>query len=490
MGADGFTQEAINLGPILLGLLLVCIVFIVYATARWKLHPFISIVAATYILALGTNLLAKLNGIEGPLIKDIGATLTSGFGGIITSIGLVIIFGTMIGKILEKSGAAVKMADVVLRLLGDRHPAVAMSIIGWIVSIPVFCDSGYVILSSLKKSLAKKTGVSVVTLGVALSTGLYATHTLVPPTPGPIAAATNVGIGPDGLFWVIVIGLFVSIPVALAGHIWARTVASKLPSNLDEATETFEEYKQRFGKLPSATAAFAPLLVPIVLLALGSFANFPVGTDAEGNKELLMSGFAYTFFTFVGAPVNALFIGLLLAMFWLLPKRNEETLTKWMSEGLLDSAIIIMITGAGGALGAVIRATPIADYVKTLIGGNSAMVGAGALLLVFIIAALLKTAQGSSTASLVITSTLVMPMIPSLGLDTMMGSVPIGQMLTVMAIGCGAMVVSHVNDSYFWVVSQFSGMNLNTAYRAQTMATLVQGLVGIVVVVIMGLFFL
>ncbi len=484
------SPAVIQLGPIILLLLLLSILFIVYATAKWKLHPFLSIISSTYLFALATNLVGSLSGVEKPIIADIGKEIAGGFGGIITSIGLVIIFGTMIGKILENSGAAVKMAEVVLRILGDRHPALAMTIIGWIVSIPVFCDSGYVILSSLKKSLAKKTGVSVVTLAVALSTGLYATHTLVPPTPGPIAAASNVGIGPDGLFWVIVIGLVVSIPVALAGHVWARKVADKLPVELDEAVETFEEFKARFGQLPSAFASFAPIVVPIILLALGSFANFPVGVDAQGNKEVLMTGFANTLFTFLGTPVNALFIGLLFAIFGLLRQRNEETLTKWMSEGLLDAAVIIMITGAGGSLGAVIKASPISDYVKTLIDGNVAFVGVGALIITFLIAAVLKTAQGSSTASLVITSTIMMPLLPSLGLDAMLGTVPIGQMLTVMAIGCGAMVVSHVNDSYFWVVTQFSKMSLPTAYRAQTLATLVQGLVGIVVVSILGFIFL
>jgi gluconate:H+ symporter, GntP family len=484
------SPAVIQLGPIILLLLLLSILFIIYATAKWKLHPFLSIISSTYLFALATNLVGSLSGVEKPIIADIGKEIAGGFGGIITSIGLVIIFGTMIGKILENSGAAVKMAEVVLRILGDRHPALAMTIIGWIVSIPVFCDSGYVILSSLKKSLAKKTGVSVVTLAVALSTGLYATHTLVPPTPGPIAAASNVGIGPDGLFWVIVIGLVVSIPVALAGHVWARKVADKLPVELDEAVETFEEFKARFGQLPSAFASFAPIVVPIILLALGSFANFPVGVDAQGNKEVLMTGFANTLFTFLGTPVNALFIGLLFAIFGLLRQRNEETLTKWMSEGLLDAAVIIMITGAGGSLGAVIKATPIADYVKTLIDGNLAFVGVGALIITFLIAAVLKTAQGSSTASMVITSTIMFPLLPSLGLDAMMGTVPIGQMLTVMAIGCGAMVVSHVNDSYFWVVTQFSKMSLPTAYRAQTLATLVQGLVGIVVVSILGFLFL
>lgn len=484
------SPEVVQLGPIILLLLVISIVLIVYATAKWKLHPFLSIISSTYIFALLTNLTGTLNGINKPLIADIGKEIAGGFGGIITSIGLVIIFGTLIGKILENSGAAVKMAEVVLRLLGDRHPAIAMSIIGWIVSIPVFCDSGYVILSSLKKSLAKRTGVSVVTLGVALSTGLYATHTLVPPTPGPIAAATNVGIGPEGLIWVIVVGLIVSIPVALAGHIWARKVADKLPADLDEAVETFEEYKARFGNLPSGFASFAPILIPILLMAIGSVANFPVGVGAEDQKILLTSGFTHTLLSFLGTPVNALFIGLLFAIFGLLPKRTEETLTNWMSAGLLDSAIIIMITGAGGALGAIIKATPIADYVKSLLDGNAAMVGVGGLIVIFLIAAVIKTAQGSSTASLVITSTIVMPLLPSLGLDAMLGTVPIGQILTVMAIGSGAMVVSHVNDSYFWVVSQFSKMSLTTAYRAQTLATLVEGITGIVVVAILALILL
>ncbi|HEU4964682.1 MAG TPA: GntP family permease [Bacilli bacterium] len=484
------SPEIVQLGPLVLGLLLVCILFIVFATAKWKLHPFLSIISATYLFALGTNLIGEMNGVENPIIGDIGGTITGGFGGIITYIGLVIIFGTLIGKILEKSGAAIKMADVVLRLLGDRHPALAMSIIGWIVSIPVFCDSGYVILSSLKKSLAKKTGVSVVTLGVALATGLYATHTLVPPTPGPIAAAANVGIGPDALIWVILFGIIVSIPVAAAGHIWARLVGSKLTSELQEDSETFEEYKARFGTLPSGWAAFAPILLPIVLLAIGSVADFPVGVDVDGNKVPLITGFLHTLLTFLGTPVNALFIGLLVAIFGLLPKRNEETLTKWMAEGLQDAAMILLITGAGGALGGVIKATPIADYVKTLLEGNVTVVGVTGLVVTFLIAALLKTAQGSSTAALVITSTLMMPLLPSLGLDAMMGSVPIGQILTVMAIGAGAMVVSHVNDSYFWVVTQFSGMKLTTAYKAQTLATLVQGIVGIVTVVILGLILL
>ena len=476
------------LGPLLLIWLLICIGIIIYLSAKVKLHPFLSIIVATYLFALGSNLLGKLVGVKKALIPDIGGTITGGFGDIIASIGMVIIFGTIIGKIIEKSGAAITMAESILRFI--KNPGLAMSIIGWVVSIPVFCDSGYVILSSLKKSIAKKTNVNIIVLSVSLATGLYASHTFVPPTPGPIAAAGNLGIGASDLIWVILVGAVVSIFAALAGYFYAAKFTRNMESDLDSATETFEEYKSKFNRIPSAFQAFTPIFLPVVLMALGSIASFPVSGVGTDHVKTLITGPLFTVINFIGQPVNALFIGLLAAIFLLLPKKNEETLTKWVAEGLLDSAIIIMITGAGAAFGSVIKATPIADYIKSLLDGNTLFVGAGALFLLFIISALLKTAQGSSTAALIITSTIVMPLLPALGLDTVIGNIPIGQVLAVMAIGSGAMVVSHVNDSYFWVVTQFSGMKLTTAYKAQTVATLIQGIVGILVTFILGLIFL
>jgi len=477
-----------TVGPLLLIWLLICIIIIVLLSAKFKLHPFLSIIVATYAFGLGANGIGKIAGVSKPLIGDIGGAMTGGFGKILTSIGLVIIFGTIIGKIIENSGAAITMAETVLKYI--KNPALSMSIIGWVVSIPVFCDSGYVILSSLKKSIAKKANVNIIVLSVSLATGLYASHTFVPPTPGPIAAAGNLGIGASDLIWVIVVGAFVSIFAALAGYLYASKFTNHLTSDLDLATESFEEYKKKFKRLPTTFQAFTPILLPVILMALGSIANFPVSGVETDHVQTLISGWLYTIINFVGQPVNALFIGVLAAFILLLPEKSETTLTKWAADGLLDSAIIIMITGAGAAFGAMIQATPIADYIKSLLGGNTLFIGAGALLILFIIAALLKTAQGSTTAALIITSTIVMPLLPSLGLDTMIGNIPIGQVLAVMAIGSGAMVVSHVNDSYFWVVSQFSGMKLTTAYRAQTVATLIQGIVGILITFILGLLLL
>lgn len=192
-------------------ILLAVIVFIVLATTKFKVHPFLALLLAAFLGAFAYGLPAD----------TIAKTITTGFGGILGYIGLVIVLGTIIGVILEKSGAAITMADTVIKLLGERFPTLTMSIIGYIVSIPVFCDSGFVILNSLKESLAKRLATSSVAMSVALATGLYATHTFVPPTPGPIAAAGNLGLESQ-LGLVIAIGLFVAAVAAIAGMLWAN----------------------------------------------------------------------------------------------------------------------------------------------------------------------------------------------------------------------------------------------------------------------------
>lgn len=476
-------------GPYLLTLLVISVIFIILLSSKANIHPFLAIVAAAYLFGFGANIIGLVMFNE-PIISNLTEVMTSGVGSIVASIGLVIIFGTIIGKYLEKTGAAVTMGELILKWTGDRYPALSMSIIGWIVSIPVFCDSGYVMLSSLSKTVAKKSNINVIVPSVSLATGLYASHTFVPPTPGPIAAAGNVGIEATGLIWVILFGSFVSLITMFAGYFWAIKFTKNLPVELADMEETFEEYKASFKSIPTPLQAFGPILIPIILMTLGSLANFPVGTLPDGSEELMFSGTLYTIFNFTGDPNNALFIGVITAFLLLLKHTEKGASMDWVGEGMRDAAIIIMLAGAGSAFGTVIAETPIADYIKLILDGNALFVGPGALFILFIIAALLKTAQGGSTTALIVTSTISMPLLPTLGLDGMMGSIPVGQVLAVMAIGAGSMAVSHVNDSYFWVVAQFSGMSVKTAYKAQTMATLVQGIVGITVTFILGLIFL
>lgn len=481
------------IGPWLVVLLTVSIVSIVGLTVWGRLHPFLSIIVATFFYGLGGNLLGRLSGFDQPVIPDLIKTISGGFGGILSYIGLVIVFGTIIGKILEKTGAAVTVAEVVLKVVGRKRPALAMSLIGWVVSIPVFCDSGYVVLSSLKKSLAQATATPLPILSVALATGLYASHTFVPPTPGPIAAAGNLGLQADGLIWVMLFGGIVSLVAAGAGLLWAQY---RVPVLLRKAEQEdlLVSNKQKgvffSGEAPSAVRALVPLLVPVLLMGLGSVANFPVSVSEAGEKVLLASGVWLEGLTLLGHPTLALFVGVILALALLVPRGGEQALTVWVGEGLKDAAMILLITGAGGALGAVIKASPLAEYLQSLFVGPSSATGGLGLLVLFLIAALLKTAQGSSTAALIITSTMAAPLLPVFGLNGYWGPVPMGQVLAVLSIGAGAMVVSHVNDSYFWVVSQFASMKLTTAYRAQTLATLIQGLAAFATVSLLALFFL
>ena len=323
-------------------------------------------------------------------------------------------------------------------------------------------------MSSLKKALAKRAKVAIASMAVALATGLYATHTLVPPTPGPIAAAGNIG-AESYLGTIILIGLIVAIPATIVGYLWAVKVGSKIsvPEDVEDNGLDYDEIVKSFGQMPSTFKAFLPIVLPIVLIGIGSVAKL---TMAEGGFN--------NFLQFLGAPTVALLAGVL-AAFLLLPKWNEETLTSWIGEALKEAAPILLITGAGGAFGRVISNSGVAELIAEM-NFDSLAGGALFLLVPFFIAAALKTAQGSSTAALVITSTLVAPLLPAMGIE---GAVPLA--LIVMAVGAGAMTVSHVNDSFFWVVTEFSGMKVTDAYKAQTMATLLQGVTTIVVTMIL-----
>lgn len=438
-------------------ILLLAIAFIVVSTSKWKLHPFLALLIAAYGIAFSV----------GMKYADIAKTITSGFGGILAYIGIVIVLGTIIGVILEKSGAAVQMANAVLKVVGKKRPVLAMSIIGYIVSIPVFCDSGFVILNALKRSMVKQLKVSGVAMSVALATGLYATHTLVPPTPGPIAAAGNLMVGNLGL--VIVFGLLIALFTMLAGYFWAMKKGKQFTSgeDLDIDLGKDSEVQAKYGELPSTFKSFAPIFIPVLLMAMESIVKLAF-KDASGALW-------YKVFVFLGNPANALFVGVIFASL-LLPKWNEETLSGWVGEGVKSAGDILIITGAGGALGAVLKASGIGDFL-----GASLQTLSLGIFVPFIIAAALKTAQGSSTTALVVTSTIMYPLLASLGLDS-----EIGKVLTVMAIGAGAMTVSHANDSFFWVVSRFSQMDVPTAYKAYTTATLLQGLATISVVAILA----
>lgn len=441
------------------------IIFIIVATAKLKWHPFLVLIISAFLVALFYQI----------PIASVPKTIAEGFGNILGYIGLVIVFGTIIGLILEKTGAAIVMAETVIKLLGERFPTLTMSIVGAVVSIPVFCDSGFVILNSLKESLANRLKVSNVAMSVALATGLYSTHTFVPPTPGPIAAAGNLGLETN-LGLVIGMGLLVSVVAVTAGWLWSQRFLTAIPEADNQLISTDKaavmQAREQYGQLPSATMAFLPIIVPIILICLASIVAFPSKPFGNGLFAQLLG--------FVGHPLSALLIGLFLSFLLIKGNNKSQLISDSIAEGLTVAAPILLITGAGGAFGAMLKATPVGTYL----GETLSSLGLG-ILMPFIVSAALKTAQGSTTVALVTTSALVAPMLGQIGMDSDMGRV-----LCVMAIGAGAMTVSHANDSYFWVVSQFSRMSVPQAYKAHTVATGIQGVVSMVFIWLLSIILL
>jgi GntP family gluconate:H+ symporter len=410
-------------------------------------------------------------------LNTVAKTISDGFGGILGYIGLVIVFGTIIGLILEKTGAAIVMAETVIKVLGPRFPTLTMSIVGAVVSVPVFCDSGYIILNSLKETLAERLHVSSVAMSIALATGLYATHTFVPPTPGPIAAAGNLGLE-SNLGLVIMVGVVVTAVAVLAGWWWSNRFLNVAPDNIDAldapAATLPENMKTRddYSSMPSATMAFLPIIVPIVLICLSSVANFPSAPFGSGTLTDIL--------VFIGNPLTALLIGLFLSFLLINTEQKTQQISDSISQGLVVAAPILLITGAGGAFGAMLKVTPIGDYLGTTLSA----LGLG-IFMPFIVSAALKTAQGSTTVALVTTSAMIAPLLDQIGLDS-----ELGRVFCVMAIGAGAMTISHANDSFFWIVSQFSRMSVAQAYKAHSMATGIQGVTSIVFIWLLTLVFI
>ncbi len=452
-------------------ILIFTIAFIIYLTAKLKVNAFLVLLLSALLYGLLSYFLTGTPPLldtkkDDKVIQGLINLITGGFGSTLTSIGIVIVLGTILGYFLEKSGAAIVMAESILKIVGKKNSPLAIGIAGYIVSIPVFCDSGFVILQALNRSLAQAAGISLAVMATSLSMGLYSTHCLVPPTPGPIAAAGNIGAD---LGMVIMFGLIVAIPAFVAGWLFSISYGKKI--NIDpSAGMTFEEMKKSFKKLPSPGMSFLPIVLPLILIALNSVAAFPTNPFGTGLFKQIM--------IFLGNPNIALLIGVFIAS--IMTGWKKEVFDGWVGEAIKTSAIILVITAAGGSLGSVLRASGVGNYLGSIL----AKLNLG-LLLPFIIAAAIKTAQGSSTVSLITTSSILAPMLNSLGFVTTPQKA-----LVVLAIGAGAMVVSHANDSYFWVVAKFSDMDVGQGYRLQTLGSLVTGIGAIVGVLLLSLFFM
>jgi len=450
----------------------IAIILMIVMISKLKVHPFLALMSISLVLAV-------VAGID---LSKIPAMIGVGFSGTFKSIGIVIIFGTIIGTVLEKTGAALKLADMVVKLVGQRRPELAMLIMGWVVGIPVFCDSGFVVLNSIREALYKKISASPVAMSVALSGGLYASHVFIPPTPGPIAAAGTLGLG-GNLLLVIIMGTVVSVPVLVAVYFFSKSIAKSVTISDKEAdatiTASYEELLKKFGKLPCGFLSLAPIIMPIIFMAVGSVIDVLAKQGMLDKAALLPK-----IFLFLGNPIIALAIGVIFCVFLLAETKKMREFDHITNESLKIAGPILFITAAGGVLGNVITEAGFVNFIKE----NASTIKAIGIFFPFIISAVLKTAQGSSTVAIITTASIMGAFSADNSLMQTLGfTSEISAALCVMAIASGAMCVSHANDSYFWVVTNFSKMTADQGYRTQTAMTFIMGVVGMISVYILSL---
>jgi GntP family gluconate:H+ symporter len=438
--------------PLLL-LIAASIIFIVVMGSKFKVNPFIVLLLA-----------AMLTGIfSGMPIGDIANAANDGFGNMMKKIGLVVILGTLIGTVLEKSGSILRIAQFILQLFGEGRAVAAITVIGVVVGIPIFCDSGYIILSGLTQPLAKKSGKNHAAIVCGLASGLYITHTLLPPHPGSIAGAANLGLK-EHLGTVIGIGLLMAIPLAIVAWWFSSRFADKVAVENTEVEMQIE--KQSNGSL---WRSFLPIVIPLLLIAIASFSFF---IDLPPIARKLID--------FLAHPVIALLIGFGLSLFTV-SSADRSSLQGWIKEGVLHAGSILVIVGAGGVFGEILKKTPIADLVTGFTSsGNGSMLFF--LFVAWCIGVLLKTAQGSTTSAIIVVTSIIAPLAAAAGFDT-----PVELSLLLASIAGGTMMISHTNDAYFWVIAQFSGIGMSSTYKTFSLATIFMSIAALITVMLMAM---
>ncbi len=430
--------------------LLAGIIFIILLTVKFKVHPFFALIIACFITGLGAQL----------PFAEILTLIKNGFGDVMSKLAIIIVLGTTIGVLLEKNGSTNVMAASILKLVSQKRSSLALSVTGFIVGLPIFCDSGYIVLSGINRSLIKKTGMAVATMSISLASGLYAVHCLLPPHPGATAAAVTLEVDFGKL---ILYGILIAIPAMLIGHWWAVYAGKKTKINSVSTSETDEEISAG----PKPILAFLPVVIPILLMALKSILVL------DKNKTGLLIDAS----KILGDPAIALAIGVLLAI---LTGNTKHSLSSQLSSAVEKAGGILVIIGAGGAFGAVLAATNIGRHFEENL--DLKMLG---IWFPFLLTCLIKTAQGSSTVAIITASSIVLPLLPVLGLDS-----ENAKLLTVLAMGAGSMMISHSNDAYFWVISKFSDIDVRTMLRVHSIASVLMGLITMIVVYILSLIIL
>ncbi|HBA62422.1 MAG TPA: gluconate permease [Lachnospiraceae bacterium] len=457
----------------LLGLIIGIVVMVVLVS-KTKVHTFIALMIAAILTGIiGGMPLVDVTNEAGDKITGIVIAIQEGFGSTLKSTGIIIGLGVMMGGILEESGAAEKMAYSFIRAVGKKKEEWALAITGWFISIPVFADSAIVIFAPLCKAISKVTGKSVIGLALAMAAGLQLTHCLVPPTPGPTTAASMLGVDVGQM---IICGALISIPMLIIAVFYCQWIGKKIYQiPTEEGGFERKEFKKEYiksmdelehlmneKKLPGLGVSIAPIVVPLVLILT--------------NTILGMAGINNNILAFLGSPMIALGIGTLLAIYGLMAKHDTKAVLGIMDNAIKSTGIIMLITGAGGSLGNVIKVSG----VGTALGELVLKLPLPAILIPFLIAALMRIALGSATVAITTAASLSAPLLGALSVSPLL-----------MAVSCcvGAISFSYFNDSGFWVWNGMFGVDdIQDQVRCKTAISLIMSGAGIVELLVLSMF--
>lgn len=438
-----------------LSILIFFLILLIFSISKWKVHPFVALILIA--MALGISL-----GMGG---KETVEVLLKGFSETLRWIAIVIILGAFIGEVLQETGGAFRISDKIVKLVGEKKLPWAMGFTGYIVSIPVFVDVAYILLQPVVESLSVKSKRPVLFIGLALTAGLTVSHTLIPPTPGPMAVASLLGVN---IGRMLLINLIVAGFAMVGGVLWViffvKNSWIEYDKKLSETSriETIEFPENPASHKSNLFLDIMPILAPIILIGAGSF--IPIDS----------LGFAGKIFGFISLPMVAVLIGAFIAAFQIKSKNKRNTVNRLVEQAILKSALVIMITGAGGSLGFVIRETGIQNEIVSVFS-NFPFLG---IMLPFLVASLLTISTGSITVSLVGTASMLGPMVDSL---------PVSPEMVAALIGCGSFCVFHANSSFFWLLNRLHEVPPKVLYKTFTLQSLVMGFSGLAGVMVLKL---
>lgn len=421
---------------------------------RLKIQAFLALLVVSLVVGI----------VAGMPAADILNSIKNGMGSTLGFVAVVVGLGALFGAILEDSGGSQGLANYLLKKIGKPNAPWAMVLTGFIVAIPVFFDVAFIILLPVAKALSKQTGKSLLLYAIPLLAGLAITHSFIPPTPGPIAVAEILGAD---LGWVIIFGFVIGVPAAIiSGPLFARYIAEKIQISLPDMDEPDNTtLDQNSG--PSAGLIIPIIILPIILIVFNTVFTGPLSHYLEDYP-----GISYSI-ALLGHPFTALILANFVAWYLLGIKRGvgKDDLLKISTKSLYAAGVIILLTGAGGAFKQILVDTGAGEMLAQSLTGDIFP----PIVFAFILAALVRILQGSATVAMITAAGITAPLIETGNLDDA------HKALLVIGIASGATILSHINDSGFWLVSQYLGLSEKDTFRSWTVMTTLIAITGLLV---------